>query len=425
MTSSHFAGDSATLPPPPPDSFASSDVASFTTTSPLGRPVRSTFSIVCSGPISDPLLALLVRTSQSVIICAPPAAPSSSSSPSASTSLPDLTPFLHNLVRRCAPVTPSVLLLATSYLARLERKLPPTARGLACTVHRIMLAALLIATKYLHDGPVRNRHWAANSGLFSLPEVNLMERQLLFLLEFELATDEGVLAALVDATPEIVAAATMTTAVAVTNTTVTAMTTKAAFEQKTLMLSSGDGSGGADLECVAQAAELSVTATTMALVVPTPRLQHAPRIDSSAGPARQVHNHRKQQHNHHPHHPLHHHQHHHSNRNTVATHPAAAAAHRPPPPPPIRLELARPPAAVVVAPITMLDPATIAAMRITVAAAQNAALLSSSAAAAASAAASASAASAAAVAVVSAQSSSAVTAQQQRQQGYSHPQPVY
>ncbi|KAI8585459.1 cyclin-domain-containing protein, partial [Geranomyces variabilis] len=145
-------------------------------------------SIVCSGPISDPLLALLVRTSQSVIICAPPAAPSSSSSssPSASTPLPDLTSFLHNLVRRCATVTPSVLLLATSYLARLERKLPPTARGLACTVHRIMLAALLIATKYLHDGPVRNRHWAANSGLFSLPEVNLMERQLLFLLEFEL-----------------------------------------------------------------------------------------------------------------------------------------------------------------------------------------------------------------------------------------------
>lgn len=51
-----------------------------------------------------------------------------------------------------------------------------------CTAHRIILACLIVSDKYLNDSPYRNKSWASNSIYFSLPEVNLMERQLLQLL---------------------------------------------------------------------------------------------------------------------------------------------------------------------------------------------------------------------------------------------------
>ncbi|KAJ3151209.1 hypothetical protein HDU86_006200 [Geranomyces michiganensis] len=394
------------------------------------RPPQSALSVVCSGPISDALLAYIVRTSQSVIVCAPPTqAPISSSS--ASSALPDLAQFLHDLVRRSAPVvTPSVLLLAASYLSRLERKLPPTARGLACTMHRILLAALLIAAKYLHDGPVRNRTWAANSRLFSLPEVNLMERQLLFLLDFELATDEGVLAALVDAMPELVAtttttittnitAATTSSAAAAAATAAPKMTTTvtAAFvERETLAVQSD---AAETLECVAQAAELPATTTT-ALAGPP----YQARLDSA--PSRQVHNQYNLRHygRYHVHQHLHHHGHHHNHAPNNHPHHHRLQCTAPPPAP-----------LPTIAPNSTLDPATIAAVRLTVAAAQKVALLStsastaaavaSSAAAAASASAASSSVAVAAVAAAAAHQQQLHHQQQQQQQQQGYPQPVY
>jgi len=90
----------------------------------------------------------------------------------------------------------SVFLTALAYLHRLRGKLPSTARGLPCTLHRIVIASFLIATKYLQDSPARNRHWAIHSGCFSQAEINLMERQLLFLLDFEVSTSPEVLTAI-------------------------------------------------------------------------------------------------------------------------------------------------------------------------------------------------------------------------------------
>ncbi|KAJ3002139.1 hypothetical protein HKX48_002504, partial [Thoreauomyces humboldtii] len=142
---------------------------------------------------------LLVRTSKDLINCAPisPTGPI----------LPGLSTFLSDLIARTPQITPAVMLLAADYLTRLHTLLPRTARGLACTIHRIVLAALLVATKFLHDGPVRNCVWATNSRLFSLAELNLMERQLLFLLDFALAVDPLVLFRMVEGDRECAAAA--------------------------------------------------------------------------------------------------------------------------------------------------------------------------------------------------------------------------
>jgi G1/S-specific cyclin PLC1 len=47
-----------------------------------------------------------------------------------------------------------------------------------------------VAAKYLNDSSPKNKHWAAYGSLFDLAEVNLMEKQLLFLLDYDLRFDE-------------------------------------------------------------------------------------------------------------------------------------------------------------------------------------------------------------------------------------------
>lgn len=51
-----------------------------------------------------------------------------------------------------------------------------------CTCHRVFLASLIVAAKYLNDQSPKNKHWSAHSTVFSVGEVNLMEKQLLALL---------------------------------------------------------------------------------------------------------------------------------------------------------------------------------------------------------------------------------------------------
>lgn len=53
---------------------------------------------------------------------------------------------------------------------------------MACTGHRIGLAAIIIAEKYLCDVPMKNAAWFQHARCFSLAEINTMERQLLALM---------------------------------------------------------------------------------------------------------------------------------------------------------------------------------------------------------------------------------------------------
>ncbi|KAL8737445.1 MAG: hypothetical protein Q9181_001661 [Wetmoreana brouardii] len=109
--------------------------------------------------------------------------------------LPSLEVFIQSLVDRSHVQVPT-LMSSLIYLSRLQARLPPVAKGMRCTVHRIFLASLILAAKNLNDSSPKNKHWARYTSVkgydgfgFSLTEVNLMEKQLLYLLDWDMRID--------------------------------------------------------------------------------------------------------------------------------------------------------------------------------------------------------------------------------------------
>ncbi|ORY45193.1 hypothetical protein BCR33DRAFT_697317 [Rhizoclosmatium globosum] len=99
--------------------------------------------------------------------------------------LPPLPQFVAVLAAR-AKVPQNTLLCALVLVRRLAAKIRQPAKGLPCSRHRIFLASLIIAVKYNTDAPIKNKSWVPLAGnMFSIQEINLMERQLLSLLDYK------------------------------------------------------------------------------------------------------------------------------------------------------------------------------------------------------------------------------------------------
>ena len=158
-------------------------------------------------PVSSSMVSYLAQKAASVIRCGQRPSPSDKTLPLTPPStppqepstleplqpaLPPLEVFIQSLVDRSHVQVPT-LMSSLVYLSRLQARLPPVAKGMRCTVHRIFLASLILAAKNLNDSSPKNKHWARYSSVrgyenfgFSITEVNLMEKQLLFLLDWDL-----------------------------------------------------------------------------------------------------------------------------------------------------------------------------------------------------------------------------------------------
>jgi G1/S-specific cyclin PLC1 len=159
-------------------------------------------------PVSQDMIAYLSQKATQVIRCEPsslnknlpPTPPASPPQQPASLAkeapLPSVEEFITSLVERSHVQVPT-LMTSLVYLSRLKTRLPPVAKGMRCTVHRIFLASLILAAKCLNDSSPKNKHWARYSAVrgyenfgFSITEVNLMEKQLLFLLDWDLRVSQ-------------------------------------------------------------------------------------------------------------------------------------------------------------------------------------------------------------------------------------------
>lgn len=163
-------------------------------------------------PVSRDMISYLAQAAHNVISCdsslmpsqhnadsqhnappTPPESPESAPVKPADGGLPTVEEFITQLVISSNVQVPT-LMSTLVYLTRLKSKLQPMARGLRCTAHRIFLASLILSAKYLNDSSPKNKHWANYTHIstdmysfgFSRTEVNLMEKQLLFLLDWDL-----------------------------------------------------------------------------------------------------------------------------------------------------------------------------------------------------------------------------------------------
>ncbi|KAI5970307.1 PCL1 [Candida margitis] len=143
-------------------------------------------NIFLNGPITHDMIHKLVVATLQVIPCKDTKSQTYTTTNNTVKQLPSLMTFLTKLIKYTNVYT-GTLMATLIYLQKLKTKLPKNAQGLPCTRHRILLSCLILSSKFHNDSSPKNKHWAKyTDGLFNVKDINLMERQLIYLLNWDL-----------------------------------------------------------------------------------------------------------------------------------------------------------------------------------------------------------------------------------------------
>lgn len=115
--------------------------------------------------------------------CPPTSTAAHSSQKHGSSSAPALAEFTAYLLTRTR-LSVNCLFVALFYLNKLKQRFPQ-AKG--SSGHRLILSALIVSQKFVNDDTYNNKTWSTvATGVFTLQEINQMERELCAFLEWKL-----------------------------------------------------------------------------------------------------------------------------------------------------------------------------------------------------------------------------------------------
>ena len=92
-------------------------------------------------------------------------------------------------VLRTADIKMSTVLVTLVYIYRSKPHLLIETEEWA--LHRVLLGALIVASKYTNDSTLKNRHWSISTGLFGKRDIGRIEREFLDVLDWKLAVSES------------------------------------------------------------------------------------------------------------------------------------------------------------------------------------------------------------------------------------------
>ncbi|KAJ1964716.1 PHO85 cyclin-1 [Dispira parvispora] len=155
-----------------------------------GSPYQNPLYHVIDVGVTPAVIAIIAQTACNVLPYQTPSPTSPNSIAAHAVKVPPMHSFISKLAVS-SRVNAGTLISTMVYLDRLKQIMPSNATAMTCTNHRIFLASLILAGKYLNDASPKNKYWARFSENFSLAEVNLMEQQLMQLLNYQFEITEA------------------------------------------------------------------------------------------------------------------------------------------------------------------------------------------------------------------------------------------
>ncbi|KAK9707719.1 hypothetical protein K7432_010025 [Basidiobolus ranarum] len=138
--------------------------------------VLSTQQVSDYKPLPDPLINFTTEFLCGILNC--------KQRPLRQTQMPELLLFVTRVAER-SRISVFTGIIALIYLYRLKARLPARAQGEYGTSHRLFLASILVASKYLYGSEgLSNKAMATASGVFNPTEVSRMEEEFLKLLDY-------------------------------------------------------------------------------------------------------------------------------------------------------------------------------------------------------------------------------------------------